>query len=114
MTFDCLHDMAFPGKAAAAVSTSLDGEGVWIIKEIRTSGDFATDRKNPLLAMLYATSVMTCMASGLSEEGGAGLGTLGLPEREIRSLVGSVGFTSVTTHDIGEPRYLCTKCGADI
>ncbi len=103
LTFDCLHDMPFPDAAAANVAESLAPDGVWLIKEIRTSGDFAIDRKNPLLAMMYATSVMTCMSSALSEPGGAGLGTLGLPMTAVEDLVGSVGFAEVTAHDIGDP-----------
>ena len=106
LTFDCLHDMAFPDRAAAAIGDSLGDDGTWLIKEIRTSGDFAVDRKNPLLAMLYATSVMTCMSSALSEEGGAGLGTLGLPPSGVADLVGAAGFDTVVVHDFGDPANL--------
>ena len=36
---------------------------------------------------------MSCMASALSEPGGAGLGTLGLPESLAREMAEAAGFT---------------------
>jgi 2-polyprenyl-3-methyl-5-hydroxy-6-metoxy-1,4-benzoquinol methylase len=106
LTFDCLHDMPRPDRAAHSIGGVLEPDGTWLVKEIRTSGDFATDRKNPLLAMMYATSVTTCLSSACSEPGGLGLGTLGLPEEALRDLVGDAGFTRVDVHDVGDPANL--------
>jgi SAM-dependent methyltransferase len=103
LTFDALHDMAFPDRVAESVRRSLRDEGVWLVKEVRTSGDFAKDRRNPVLAMLYGLSVTACLPSGRSERGGAGLGTLGLPQERLEELVLGAGFGSVIRIDIGEP-----------
>jgi hypothetical protein len=43
--------------------------------------------------IMYAMSVYGCMSSALSEPGGAGLGTLGLPEPRMRELVEGAGFS---------------------
>jgi SAM-dependent methyltransferase len=103
LTFDALHDMAHPDRVAALVRRALRPDGVWLVKEIRSSGDFATDRRNPVLAMLYGLSVTACLPSGRSERDGAGLGTLGLPQERMEELAIAAGFASVVRIDIGEP-----------
>jgi SAM-dependent methyltransferase len=106
LTFDALHDMSHPQRVAEGVRRSLRPDGIWLVKEIRSSGDFAKDRRNPVLAMLYGLSVSACLPSGTAERGGAGLGTLGLPPQRLESLVREAGFRSVQTIDIGEPANL--------
>jgi SAM-dependent methyltransferase len=103
LTFDALHDMAHPDRVAAGVRRSLRPDGVWLVKEIRASGDFATDRRNPVAAMLYGLSVTACLPSGLSERDGMGLGTLGLHQARLETLVTDAGFASVERIDIREP-----------
>ena len=39
-----------------------------------------------MAALMYGISVLSCMSSALSEPGGAGLGTLGLPESKARAM----------------------------
>jgi hypothetical protein len=56
-----------------------------------------------MAALMYGTSVLTCMSSGLSEPGGAGLGTLGLHEDLLRQMVAEAGFTRFETLDLGHP-----------
>jgi SAM-dependent methyltransferase len=103
LTFDALHDMAHPDRVAGLVRRALRPDGVWLVKEIRSSGDFAKDRRNPVLAMLYGLSVTACLPSGRSERDGAGLGTLGLPQERMEALSIQAGFTSLVRIDIGEP-----------
>jgi 2-polyprenyl-3-methyl-5-hydroxy-6-metoxy-1,4-benzoquinol methylase len=110
LTFDCLHDMPRPDLVTEAIASALAPDGTWLVKEIRCSGDFATDRKNPVLAMMYAGSVMTCMSSALSEPGGLGLGTLGLPPDRLREMAAAAGLTQFETHDIGDPANLYYVC----
>jgi len=43
--------------------------------------------------LMYGISVLSCMSSALSAPGGAGLGTLGLPESRARDMASSAGFT---------------------
>ena len=106
LTFDCLHDMTRPADALAAIRSSLAEDGTLLVKEIRSTGDWARDRKNPMLAMMYGFSVQTCMSSALSEPGGAGLGTLGLPPDAARALCEAAGFTRFEVHDVEDPANL--------
>ena len=80
--FDCLHDMPRPDKAATAIRRAIKDDGTWLIKDIRSSGSFEKDRRNPMLAMFYGFSVASCLQSALSEPDGLGLGTLGLHRSE--------------------------------
>ncbi len=106
LTFDCLHDMAHPDRTIAAIGDALADDGTWLVKEIRTSGNFAEDRKNPVLAMMYASSVVTCMSCALSEPDGMGLGTLGMPASRLAEMAAVAGFELLATHDIGDPANL--------
>ena len=106
ITFDCMHDMPYPDRAAAAIRRSIDDDGTWLLKDIRSSGDFDRDRRNPMLAMFYGFSVSSCLQSALSEPDGAGLGTLGLHPEAARELAEDAGFTRFTTHDFDDPANL--------
>ena len=44
---------------------------------------------------MYGFSVLSCMSSGLSEPGGAGLGTLGMSEAKVREIATTAGFSQV-------------------
>jgi 2-polyprenyl-3-methyl-5-hydroxy-6-metoxy-1,4-benzoquinol methylase len=106
LTLDCLHDMTRPDVVAAAIRQAIRTDGTWLIREIRSTGDWSADRRNPLLAMFYGYSVASCMSSALSEPGGAGLGTLGLPGPAIEQLCRAAGFGRVTAHDLDDPANL--------
>ncbi len=106
MTFDCMHDMAFPDRTAAAIRNAIADDGTWLLKDIRSSGDFDQDSRNPLLALLYGFSIMSCLQSAMSEPGGAGLGTLGLHADAARDLTASAGFTRFDVHDLDDASNL--------
>lgn len=95
LTMDCLHDMPFPDRAAAAIRRAVKPDGVWLIKDLKCSDDYEENRKNPVLAMQYGFSLAACLSSSLSEEGGAGLGSLGFTPAAAERLVGEAGFTSL-------------------
>src|SRR5262249_35270212 len=102
--FDCLHDMTDPARAIESIRAALRDDGVWLIADIKAlDGYEANVRKNPMAALMYGTSVLTCMSSALSEPGGAGLGTLGLHEGLLRQLAAEAGFTRFETIDLGHP-----------
>jgi len=42
----------------------------------------------------------------LSEPGGAGLGTLGLPPPRVEALCAAAGFSRVKVHDVDDPANL--------
>ena len=106
ITFDCMHDMPFPGKTAAAIRQSIADDGTWLIKDVRSTGDFVKDRRNPLLAMFYGFSIMSCLQSAMSESGGAGLGTLGLHTEAVKELTEAAGFSQFTRHDLNDAANL--------
>jgi len=93
-TLDCLHDMTHPHEAAAAIAGAIKPGGAWFIADVNGAESFEENlRTRPLSPVLYAISVLSCMSSALSEEGGAGYGTLGLPESAMRGLVEGAGFS---------------------
>jgi hypothetical protein len=79
---------------------------VWIIKDIRSGPEWSQNLRNPLLAMMYSTSVATCMSSAMSEPGGAGLGTLGFNPTIAERMCRDAGFTTFVTHDFDDPANL--------
>ena len=106
ITFDCMHDMAFPDRTAASIRGAIADDGTWLLKDIRSTGDFSKDSRNPLLAMFYGFSVASCLQSAMSEPGGAGLGTLGLHADIAQELTQAAGFSQFTTHDLDDAANL--------
>lgn len=93
LSLDCLHDMTHPEQVADALRRALAPEGVWIIAEVKAHASFEENlERNPMAALMYGISVLSCLSSSLAEPGGAGLGTLGLPEERLRRLVEEAGF----------------------
>lgn len=106
LTLDCIHDMPHPDAAIAAIRAAIKADGTWLIKDIRSGKSWADNLRNPVLAMLYGTSVVTCMSSALSEPGGAGLGTLGFPSEVAERMCRDAGFTRFEVHDLEDPANL--------
>jgi 2-polyprenyl-3-methyl-5-hydroxy-6-metoxy-1,4-benzoquinol methylase len=102
-TFDCLHDMTHPERAAAEIRAAIKPDGVWLIADINSAPAFEEQLQNPQTPMMYAMSVLSCMSSSMSEPGGAGLGTLGLPEPAMRTLTEDAGFTRFRRIDLPHP-----------
>ena len=105
-TFDCIHDMTRPADVISAIARSLGDDGTWLIKDIRSTGDFVSDQSNPMLAMMYGFSVSSCMSSAMSEPGGAGLGTLGFSPGVAEEMTRAAGFTRFVIHDFEDPANL--------
>jgi 2-polyprenyl-3-methyl-5-hydroxy-6-metoxy-1,4-benzoquinol methylase len=103
-TFDCLHDMADPAAAIGAIRRAILPEGSWLIADIKCYPSYEENvARNPMAAMMYGTSVLTCMSSALSEPGGLGLGTLGFHEELARSMAREAGFRHFEALDLGHP-----------
>ena len=86
-TFDCLHDMTDPDGIARRIRAALADDGTWLVADIKAYDTFAENvERNPMAALMYGTSVLSCMSSALSEPGGAGLGTLGMSENRARQM----------------------------
>lgn len=105
-TLDCIHDMPKPAEAIASIRAALHDDGTWLIKDIRAGATWTDNQRNPVLAMMYGTSVATCMSSALSEPDGAGLGTLGFHRQLAEAMCREAGFTRFTVHDFDDPANL--------
>lgn len=93
-TFDCVHDMTRPREMISIIRRSLANDGVWLLVDIKALETLEENiAKNPMAALMYGISVMSCMASALSEEGGEGLGTLGFPAATAEAYSREAGFT---------------------
>ena len=96
--------MTHPERVAASIRRALRDDGVWLIADIKAYPSFAENvAQNPMASLMYGFSVLTCMSSALSEPGGAGLGTLGLPEPRARALAAEAGFARFQRLEVGAP-----------
>ena len=103
-TFDCIHDMTDPASVIAAIRAALAPDGTWMLVDIKALDTYAENvERNPMASLMYGISVMSCMSSSLSEPGGAGLGTLGLPAAKAERLARDAGFTRFRALDVDHP-----------
>lgn len=93
-TFDCIHDMTDPQGMMESIRAALRDDGSWLLVDIKAMDTFAENAgRNPMAALMYGISVISCMSSGLSQPEGAGLGTLGLPPSRAEAMARAAGFT---------------------
>lgn len=92
-TFDVLHDSVDPRGILSVIRSALSSDGRYICLEINCA-DRPQDNLGPLGTVLYGLSLAYCLPVSLAE-GGAGLGTLGLPESRLSELATEAGFSKV-------------------
>lgn len=103
-TFDCLHDMTRPREVVAAIRKAIKDDGTYLIADINSKATYEENvAENPMAAMMYGFSVLSCMSSALSEPGGEGLGTLGLHGDLAAEMTKDAGFSSIKPIDLGNP-----------
>jgi 2-polyprenyl-3-methyl-5-hydroxy-6-metoxy-1,4-benzoquinol methylase len=103
-TFDCLHDMTAPDDVVRSIRRAIAADGAWLLVDTKARATYAENvAKNPVAALMYGISILSCLASALSEPGGAGLGTLGLPEAEARAMAEAAGFSRFRRLDVDHP-----------
>lgn len=100
-TFDVIHDAADPLGLMKAIREGLKDDGIYVCLDINCADDHA-DNEGPLAAMFYGFSVLYCMTTSLAN-GGAGLGTCGLPEAKVREFAGQAGFSDVRKVPLEDP-----------
>lgn len=100
-TFDVIHDSADPLGLLTAIREALRPEGHYLCLDINCA-DKPEDNVGQLATIMYTASVFYCMTTSLAQ-GGAGLGTLGLPENKLRELAEAAGFSSVERAPIEDP-----------
>jgi len=103
-TFDCIHDMTDPASVIKAIRASLADDGTWLLVDIKALDTYEENvTRNPMAALMYGISVLSCMSSALSEPGGAGLGTLGLPASKAEAMARDAGFTRFRQLEVDHP-----------
>ena len=104
VSFDCLHDMTDPSAVMRQVRAAIRPGGIWLIADIKAHASYQENvERNPMAAMMYGTSVLTCMSSALSEPGGLGLGTLGFHPELAREMTAEAGFAEFEEVDFDHP-----------
>ena len=94
-TFDCIHDMTDPQGMMAAIRDALRRRRHVAARRHQGSRHVRRERRRRTRwpPLMYGISVLSCMSSALSEPGGAGLGTLGLPACRAEAMAREAGFT---------------------
>jgi 2-polyprenyl-3-methyl-5-hydroxy-6-metoxy-1,4-benzoquinol methylase len=100
-TFDVVHDAADPLELLRAIRLALRPGGAYLCLEIN-SQDRLEDNAGPIAARGYALSVLFCLTTSLAQ-GGAGLGTRGLPKGKLRALCAEAGFSRVRRAPVENP-----------
>lgn len=100
-TFDCIHDMTHPQEMMSSIREAVADDGTWLLVDIKGRSSFAENvEKNPMAPLMYGISVLSCLSSAMSEPGGAGLGTLGLPADKAEQMSHAAGFSRFRKMDI--------------
>ena len=103
-TFDVVHDVPFPNQLIDDIYQSLKPDGIWLCSDIRSFPTFKQNLEElPHAAIMYGFSLHVCMSSALSEEGGAGLGTLGFNIEVAKEMASQAGFKSFQKLDYENP-----------
>ena len=100
-TFDVIHDAVDPLGLLRGIRRSLAADGIYICLDTNCA-DRHEDNSGPVASMLYGVSLFYCMTTSLAN-GGAGLGTCGLPEAKARELCMEAGFSNLRRVPIENP-----------
>ncbi len=100
---DVVHDLAKPVEVLTAARKALKPDGTMLVIDIAAPETFEDRIAHPMAALFYGFSQLICMSSGLSEEGGAGIGTMGLTPSLLKSMTETAGFTRFRTTDVADP-----------
>jgi SAM-dependent methyltransferase len=99
--FDVVHDAADPDRLLTAIRGALDPEGLLLVLEMHSADDPA-ENVGPLATIQYGVSVLYCMTTSLAQ-GGAALGTCGLPAGRLRDACAKAGFAGVDAIECDDP-----------
>ena len=100
-TFDVVHDAVDPTALLGSIRRALEPDGTYVMLEMNSADD-PDDNVGPLATLLYGVSIVYCMTTSLAQ-GGAGLGTCGLPATRVQELCEGAGFTSVRRLELEDP-----------
>lgn len=103
-TFDVIHDTTAPAEVIAAVYKAVKPDGTWLLNDVTGKASFEENlRDHPLAGLFYSFSVLICMSAGLSQPGGAGLGTVGFHQDLAQQMTAAAGFTHFRRLEIEDP-----------
>jgi 2-polyprenyl-3-methyl-5-hydroxy-6-metoxy-1,4-benzoquinol methylase len=100
-TFDVVHDASSPLRLLRAIREGLRPDGRYICMEANGS-EKLEENVGLVGSLFYGVSVLYCMTTSLAHHG-EGLGTLGLPETNLRELCAEAGFSDVRRVPIEVP-----------
>jgi SAM-dependent methyltransferase len=100
MAFNCIHDMARPRAALAAIRRLLKSSGVCLWSEAHAS-DRLEENLTPQGRTMYAASTMHCMTVSLAH-GGEGLGSL-IGENKARDMAHEACFSGFEMLPVKNP-----------
>jgi 2-polyprenyl-3-methyl-5-hydroxy-6-metoxy-1,4-benzoquinol methylase len=100
-TFDVVHDAVDPRGLLRSIRQALKPDGIYMCVEMSCS-DKLEENAGPIGALFHGISILYCMTTSLAH-GGAGLGTLGLPEPKLRQLATEAGFGQVRRVPLENP-----------
>lgn len=100
-TFDVVHDAVDPLALLQSIRDALVPGGRYLCLDINCSADPAANT-GPIASLLYGFSMLYCMTTSLAE-GGAGLGTLGLPLPVLQTLADKARFSQVRQVEMDNP-----------
>ncbi|WP_019593519.1 class I SAM-dependent methyltransferase [Thioalkalivibrio sp. ALM2T] len=110
-TFDAIHDQADPLGVLRGIHRALVPEGIYLMQDIRSSGQIPGDLDHPLGPFLYTVSCMHCMPVSLAR-GGPGLGAM-WGEPRAREYLQRAGFRDIRVHQLAhDPQnnwYVATR-----
>ena len=93
--------MTHPTEMMKTIRKALKDDGTWLLVDIKAHDSLELNvSKNPMASLLYGISVLSCMSSAMSEDGGEGLGTLGLSAVRAESMAREAGFTHFKKLDV--------------
>jgi 2-polyprenyl-3-methyl-5-hydroxy-6-metoxy-1,4-benzoquinol methylase len=100
-TFDVVHDAVDPLALLQSIRDALVPDGRYVCLDINCVAD-PTANTGPIATLLYGFSMLYCMTTSLAE-GGAGLGTLGLPLPVLQELAAQARFSRVRQVEMENP-----------
>ncbi|MBD0421799.1 methyltransferase domain-containing protein [Streptomyces sp. TRM S81-3] len=100
-TFDVIHDAVDPKRLLAAIRAAVKDDGDYLMLEVNCK-DRPEDNVGPVASMFYGFSMFYCMTTSLAN-GGAALGTCGMPEAVVRDLCVEAGFSDVVRSTADDP-----------
>ena len=100
---DVVHDLAHPVQVLTAARKALKPDGTMLVIDVAAGETLEENLAHPMAPLFFGISQLACLSSSLSEEGGAGIGTLGLSQSRLRSMTEEAGFTRFRTTEIEDP-----------